>query len=699
MSIIGTIRNKFTWLLIVLLALAMLAFMLMDSSGPGGNVIGANKTIGNVGGKKVKVQEMQKRMMNLSTLYPNASDEQLRNTAWDNLINERIFDPRFEDLGIEVSKEELSHLILSDNPHPYARQMFSSLFPDGNYDPNAVNEFLNTSENGDLVKDQLMTAIKDAKISEKYATLLKNGVNVPTWMAEDEFVKQYKTVNFDFVMLPYSLISDDEVTVSDTDLRTYAENHRGKFETQDGYVLQYVKFNSAPSVADTTEQMTQLQTLKERFAAAEDPQQFARNNSSSQITGRAGVNPGIQYQTKETLTLSDEQEEKVLNSAVGEVVGPFINNGNAYLTKILDKKNVADSARVRHILINADMSSQEGFNASRELADSLANALREDKSQFDDFVLQYSKDEGSVGNNGVYEYFPQGQMVPQFNTAAFSNAIGDIEVVETQYGFHIMEVLDRKGSSPAVEVATLIKGFQASKETNDKIYNAAKEFERNSRTEEEFVKNAEQYGGVQTTTSVKPQATTIQGLGTDYSLIRWANTNSPGAIKYFSNVNGSTIVARIDSKTKAGEINIEANRTELLTEVRNEKKAEMLKKRIEDNGGANQELSVIAEKLGRQVQEATDAKFGASGTGIGYEPEVISNLFFKTEGNVGKSIKGRRGVYLVNIKGFGSLPPENNMEQYKTIFQNAMLSKTNLNAIKTQMTNEGIIKDERYKIQ
>ena len=700
MSIIGTIRNKFTWLLLVLVGFAILAFLLMDGSGPNGNLFGANPTVGNIDGNKVKAMDLQKRMTELKDLYPNANDEQLRTTAWNDLIDDEIFTSRFEDLGISVTKDELSELIRGDNAHPYAQQMFSSLFTDGQYNSAAVNEFLQTSENSEMIVQQLTTAITDAKIDEKYSSLLRNGINVPKWMAEDQFVKEYKTVDFEYVMLPYTLVNDDEVTVTDADLRNYANENKAKYASEDGFILQYVSFDQTPTKADTTQQLTEMQSLKTRFQNADNPQQFAQVNTSVQPNrNQLAINPSIEFQTAKTMKVSEDQANKILAAEVGTVVGPFVENGFAYLTKVLDKATVADSARVRHILIETNPADPASYGPSKELADSLAAELRADKSKFADYVQQYSKDQGSLENDGEYDFFPQGQMVPEFNTAAFNNSIGDIQVVETMFGFHILEPLARKGNSNAVKLATVIKGFTATKETLDATYNNAKAFERESTTEESFTANAAAYGGIKTTPVIEPNATTIPGIGQNYQVMRWANNANVGAVKYFSNTGGQSIVARLDAKSKAGEIDLNANRVELTNEVKKQKKADILRNRIEENGGAAQDLSALASKLGRQVQQATEAKFGGSGEGVGYEPEVISRMFFSSTGKIDEVLEGRRGLYVVNVTDFGTLPPENNYDQYKTTFTNSMRSKATISALISQMKKDGMIKDERYKIR
>lgn len=703
MSVIGTIRTKFTWLLLILIALAILAFLLMDSTNGQGATPGANKVIGVLNGKKVKAIDMNEKMTSLKAIYPGASDEQIRNSAWSELVDDAVYKPRFESLGVGVTKKELAELIKGKKPHPFSTQLFSRELGE-NYTQEQLNEFLTSSdktkkEMAERIVSVLQKAIQEDQIKKKYNSLLSNGIHAPKWMSQDEYVKQNKTVDFDYVSLPYSDVSDDEVIIKDADLKAFAEKNKAKYGAKEGYVLQYVTFEQFPSAADTTKQMAKYQKVAAEFQkkALDKSAQFAQNQSAP--LGLKGLNSSLSYQTAGLLNLSNDLEDQLLTANVGDVVGPVKVDGNALIAKILDKKPIADSAKVRHILIKANPQDPTSFVNAKQKADSLAAILKTDKSKFNEFVTEYSDDPGSKDKKGVYDFFPQGRMVTSFNDASFNNKIGSIDVVETQYGYHIIEPLARKGNSTGVKLATIIKGFKAGKETIQETYNKAKEFEKNNKAEDDFVKNAVEAGGLKTTPTVKPSDTNISGIGQDYNVTRWANNNSVGAVKYFSNVAGKGLVARIKAKTKQGEIDLEQNRTELTNEVKRHKKAEILKKKLQENGGAKQELHVLAEKLGKTVVSATEAKFAGSGSGIGFEPEVVSALFFKPVGEVSEAIVGKNGLFVAKVKQFGTLPAERDFDKYKSSITSTMNSKANLTSITNEMTKKGIIKDERYKIR
>lgn len=672
------------------------------TAGQGSSLSGKGPAIGNVNGKKVSQIDLQRKLESLQDLYPNANDDQLNNLAWEEIVSDAVFNPRFSDLGLNVSSSELAELVKGQNPHPYASQFFASAMPNGQYDFNRVNEIVDNLDDYPGLSDQLTAlenTVRQDQREKKYFSLLRNGINAPTWMAQGEYIKEYKTVDFDFVMLPYSLVRDDEVEIAESELKEYGLANIGKYKAGNARNIDYVSFSKSPSKADTTEQLASLTTLREQFASATNDSLFAISNSNYRFPNiNPEVNPNVKYQTKDMMNLPDDVEDRLLSADVNTIVGPFQHNGRAFLIKTLEKSRVADSSRVRHILLETNQQDPASFVAAKTLADSLVVELKNDKRKFDSYVTQYSGDPGSKENGGVYDYFPQGQMVPTFNAAAFyTGDIGDIQLVQTQYGFHIIEVLGRKSYKEGVRVAPIVRSFTTGSNTTEQLYATAKQFERDSQTAESFAKNAEAHGGVKQANGIAPEAEIIPELGQARPMVKWANEAKEGDVGYF-NLNNNLVVARLTSKTNEGDLDLVNQRASIRAEVLREKKYAQLSKQITETGKVA-DLPGLAKDLGRQVQTGTEAKFGASGQNIGFEPEVISKLFFLSEGSSIGPIKGRRGVYVAKVNSFGTLPPESDMDQYKNKLVAPMTAKANKGALNNALKEAGVIKDERFKLR
>jgi foldase protein PrsA len=122
-------------------------------------------------------------------------------------------------------------------------------------------------------------------------------------------------------------------------------------------------------------------------------------------------------------------------------------------------------ASVRHILIKT----QAGNDSLNQAAKQKISELRQRALAGEDFAAlanQYSEDPGSNQKGGLYENFSHGQMVKPFEDAAFSTPLNEIsEIVETQYGYHILKPIERKKEEkPFAEVKDqLLQTLQNSK--------------------------------------------------------------------------------------------------------------------------------------------------------------------------------------------------------------------------------------------
>jgi parvulin-like peptidyl-prolyl isomerase len=108
-------------------------------------------------------------------------------------------------------------------------------------------------------------------------------------------------------------------------------------------------------------------------------------------------------------------------------------------------------ASVRHILLLTGNKSESEKAAQRQKMESIRQqALKGD--DFAELAKKYTEDPGSKGNGGLYENFERGSMVKPFDDASFSLPIGEIsDIIETQYGYHILKVIDRKKAGGNLE--------------------------------------------------------------------------------------------------------------------------------------------------------------------------------------------------------------------------------------------------------
>jgi peptidyl-prolyl cis-trans isomerase C len=215
------------------------------------------------------------------------------------------------------------------------------------------------------------------------------------------------------------------------------------------------------------DRLIQIQIL---LAKATDGDKSAGNETCAKrmeaIRARAGSDEMLKRQLKSVGTTPEELTKKMAEESTAQVVLERelkINVSDAEIKKFYDdnpsKFEQPETVRASHILLstkdpdtNKDLSDDQKAD-KRKKAEELLKRARAGED-FAKLAKENSDDPGSKDKGGEYQ-FARGQMVPEFETAAFSlktNQISDI--VTTQYGYHIIK-LSEKVPAKKVELATV----------------------------------------------------------------------------------------------------------------------------------------------------------------------------------------------------------------------------------------------------
>jgi peptidyl-prolyl cis-trans isomerase D len=151
-------------------------------------------------------------------------------------------------------------------------------------------------------------------------------------------------------------------------------------------------FDATPSKADTVEVINQLNQLKGEFASSKDEKSFlARNNSELTYYDS--------YLNKKEI--KQAVNDSLFSLSVGNIYGPYADNNNYVLAKLVAERQIPDSVKVRHILVATAQQTQSG-QFSRVRDDSTAKkrldsavALIRAGNNFDSVCAVYSDDPGS----------------------------------------------------------------------------------------------------------------------------------------------------------------------------------------------------------------------------------------------------------------------------------------------------------------
>lgn len=696
MSIIQRIRDKAAWLIFGAIALAMIGFIVTDAfqGGGGGGIFGGQSTtMGKVNGNTIDYVDYSNRLKAQEAQYPGAMNDMMRqnlqDNLWNQMVEEALMKDQYEKLGIYISDKEVGDILYGANPPDQLRQQFVNK-ETGQYDPNlafqTIQEFKKRSPKE---YNTFVESIITMRQREKYLSLLTNTYYVPKWMVEKSNAESSQLASISFVNVPYSTISDSAVKVSDGEIDEYIKEHKEEYHQQESRGIAYVAFNAAPSAADSAAVREQLMNVRAEFDSTTDYQTFLARNGS-EVPFSDG------YVTKTSLQVPNADTIRQL--ADGRVFGPYQDGGTYVLAKMISKRNMPDSVKVRHILI----SSQNGAvpdSVSKRRIDSAVNALN-GGADFKTLTALVSEDPGSKDNGGEY-WFSATQFTTiarEFAEAAFYGNPGDKKTIKTEFGWHYIEVLEQKNMQPAYKVAYLTKSVLPSTETENRASGLANQFAGQSRNLKAFDDNvAKSNGAMQKilVSDIKPIQSDIPGLGSNRQLVRWIYEADMGDVSEPYVVEDQYVVAVVTEINKEGLMTARKARPLVENLVRNKKKAAQIKQKL----GKPATLEAAASAGAQTVQRIDSVGFNSySIPNVGQEMKLIGAIFNKTwQGKVSEPIAGNGGVFVFKTENVFARPnPSADVEQQRTAMMMQQRQSMSYRAIES-IKKAATIKDYRAK--
>jgi peptidyl-prolyl cis-trans isomerase D len=703
MSLIQKIRDKYARIAVIAIGLALLGFILMDAFAGRGSVLGSNDTtLGKINGKKIEYDEFNRRVSEISKRQGQNGEnatQQIVNGLWQQEINDVIMGEQYEELGITVTDKELDQILFGPNPPQEFRQYFGDPQNPQNWDPNVARQNYNQVKKSGTPEQkaflvELVDYLEKQALMNKYQALLTNSVYIPKWFLEKRNVDNSQMANAAYVGVPYTSIADSTVKVTDDEINSYVKAHAKDFELkEESRSISYVQFSAEPSAADSAAIRNQLLSVRDSFQTTTNVKEFL-------IQNRSQIPYNDAWLAKTDLQL--QNSDTVFNAPTGVVTGPVAEPGMFLMTKILDRKTQPDTAKVRHILVgtldpNTGAATRDSV-AAKNRADSIMRAIA-GGSSFDSLV-KLSDDPGKVMNNGVYDSITRNaQFVQEFKDFALNNPAGTKGVVKTQFGYHYMEVMNQRGSSPVFKVAFFGLPIEASSETVTEASNAATMFAGNATDEKSFndyfEKNLKGKGyNKLTAPSLRPMDFTITGINASArELIKDAFNADKGDVLDPVSIANSYVVAVVTDVQKAGLPTASGVRSIVEPILINRKKAEQIKKQM----GTVTDLNAVAAKFNQQVQAADSIRFSGGGA-LGYETKVLGAVF--NPANKGKvvneGIAGQMGVYALRVDNTFTGAVENaGIEQQRQMLE--MQSRQQMRSPMDVLQKKAEIKDYRAK--
>ncbi|MEW2921279.1 peptidylprolyl isomerase [Muricauda sp. ANG21] len=702
MAILENIRKR-TTILILIIGMALFAFVIsgvFTSNDFAGGKVGSE--VAEINGESISIDAFRREVETASRRYgPNFSSTQLVNTVYDQEVRKAILNQQFEDLGIDVESDQIIEFVRTsgyaqipdflDENGIFNEEVFKSAIADWRAnDPLRYDAWLQDEK-----------SIIQAAKERMYFNLIKGGVGAT--LAEGEFDYQLanRKVDIQYVRVPYSSIPDSTIQVSKSEIQAYISNHQDQFQQEKARDIRFVYFEEKPSAEDdkaVKDAITALLSDTVEYSEERDATDTIPGfRNTTDMVAFLDRNSDTKFDTiyKAKNDLPSIAADTLMSMSVGEIYGPYKDGDFYRVSKIMDKKTNG-TVKASHILITWEGAERANPSITRTKEEAEARAkelLVEAKKEGTVFttLARENSDGPSAPRGGDLGYFQEGVMADEFNDFCFNNPVGAIDLVETQFGYHIIKVDDKQD---VIQVATLSREIEPSEETINTLFTDATKLEMATMDAE-----PENFGDIARESSytvrpvnkIKEMEENLPGLGSQRSIVQWAfnDDTNVGDIRRF-NVNNGYAIVQLTKKYKKGLMTPEDASATALPEIRKKRKAEQI---IAANQGKAMDAFASDNNVSLSNASALTIK-APTIPGAGREPLVVGRAFALDQDQTSNLIEGETGVFMIKVTNKEEAPSIENFSTYANNLRSSAANRVN-GAVYNALKEKAEIEDKR----
>lgn len=651
MAVLEKIRVKFGILISVVIALALLSFIIDPNTiSQVASTMSEKYRVGKVNGNSVSYQDFENELNYQNRIFEymyrrNANTDQemdyVRNMAWKSFVDRYMFIVNAKKAGIQVGKDELASLLSGDMVSPLISQIFvdeTGAFSTEMLDSYIKNMQYDQSGQARMFWDYLQNTVTTDQYYTKYNSLFTASDFLNPLMMTNEIAENNNSATVEFVMMPYGYQRDSTVTVSDAEIRSYYKEHKKLYRQDASRDIEYVVFEVKPSQTDISDANDQVVKVYDEFSTTDNVKNFLMKNSDRQYTDEW-------YKKGELRTVSADVDDFVFadGTRTGSVSQVITRDNTFIVTRVMDTAMVPDSVFVNGILLQG---------VQTDLADSLLNVLKTGKDNFGNVAAQYSAfNNPQAGAPGEYGWMTKNSMFPGVESV-FTAKLNDIYVIETQYGKHIVKVTDRTTPVLKKKVAILEKEALPSGNTINEFYVKANELATKADGKYDNLKKVVDEEGLAllTRNNLREGDENVGSINDRTKEIsKWAFESKEGKVSNVLNINNDYyVVAALKKIHKEGYAPVSDVAANISSIIYNRKLGEKKAAEVAEKIAGLTSMEAIADTLGTTVSKREGISF-ASYMNQGLDPKFIGAVSAAQEGVISAPLAGTIGVYVYKV--------------------------------------------------
>lgn len=642
MAVLEKIRVKFGLVISIIIALALLSFIIDPNTlGSAINSMSSKYDVGQIAGKNISYTDFQSDVDRYTTinelLSGSVRDEdtqrQIRNAAWQELLDKYMFVKNAKEAGLTVGEGEMLALMSGDSPVIAQNPVFMD--ENGNFSADRLKAFIqnvDSDESGQLRTywNYLQNTVYNQQFYAKYGALfnasaLDNAIQLAQAVEEGN-----TTADVDYCMAFFPVLEDSTVTVTSNEIRDYYNRHKDYFKQKANREIEYVVYEVIPSADDIAAASEAMTEAYEEFSTTENMRSFLSKNSELPLSS-------YWYKDGELSTVNRELNDQIFS---GSKITQIVSAGNSfYAAREMDSKMLPDSAFVKHILLQDE-------NAVAT-ADSLVNVIKKG-GNLANLAAVYSADQASSadGELGSIGWMTQTYMIPGFEEV-FDAKVGEPFVLNTQYGVHVVVVSQKTRPIAKKQIAVLEKTALASKETFNDYYAQANTFATLAGGTYEGYKKALDSTKVYSHPATITEATANYGaIDNAKEVTRWAFDAKAGKASNIITVdNNYFFVVALKEANKEGYAPVQKVSAQIRNLLYTDKMRDVKNREIAEKIAGAATIEEVAERLGVQVEHRESLSLGSTSV----DPALIGAIASAEEGRIYGPVAGMMGSYIVSV--------------------------------------------------
>ena len=661
MAAIGKIRS---WgpTLVIVIGLALFAFIaeeMFRSCEASKNE--QRQQVGEVLGEKISVQDFQalvdeyQEVVKMNQGRDNLTEDELnqvKDQVWNTFVNNKIIETEAKKLGLTVTDEEMQN-ILREGTNPMLMQTPFVNQQTGRFDISQLTQFINTYKNNPnpQIAEQykaicdywrfIEKTLRQQLLTQKYQALLSNCLISNPVSAKAAHEAQHQETSIVLASLPYSDIKDDEVQISDADLKAKYDSEKEAFkQTAETRDIKYVDFQVVASQSDRDALMKDMQEAAQKLQSGAAPAEVVRKAQSQipyvglPVTSRA---------------LPSDIASRIDTMAVGETTAPFetTRDNTLNVVKLISKQQLPDSVEFRMIQVGA-----ETAEAAQKKADSIYTAIK-GGAPFDSIAKKYGQDGTKQWlTSAQYQNTPaidadSKEYLMTLNTLP----VGELKNLQFSQGNVIVQVTDRRNIVSKYDLAIIKHAIDFSKQTYSDAYNKFSQYVSENNTIDGLVKNAEKFGfKVSEYNDLMNSAHNVAGIRATREAMKWIFDAKPGQVSplYECGSNDHLLVVALEKIHPVGYRDIDGVKDMLKQQVLRDKKFDQMK------GKLNGVKSIAdAKAKGAVIDTVKQISFGSpvfvQTTGSS-EPALAGAVVATKAGEFHAApVKGNKGAFVFQV--------------------------------------------------